>query len=500
MMQQLSWIVDFLRSLFAPLSSSVMTIVPDYVIGSLPALILVVFAFIALVIGMRTSPLPVSILGLLGALMSVILFDSPTSTFGTLFRRDALSDFFIYIILIVGLIVLLSSTTYKGEMGPYNFLFLISVAGAIWVVMASDLVSLFVAWELMSTPTYILVALGPRHGAVDGATKYFIMGLLSTTLLLFGIALVYGITGTTEISAVAQSVTLLWQNGPVNAVYTIILALVLFVTAFGFKIGLFPGWMWVPDAYSTADGNVTAYLAGATKKAGIGAVIRLLMVGFVIARFEWTGLVIVVSVLTMIIGNYLALAEKNLMRMLAYSSIAMMGYLLMGIAAGTEYGAAAAIFHAFVHALMKTGAFVLVWALSVTLAKDVTYNDLAGLGRRVPAFSALFAILIMSLAGVPFTAGFWSKIWLFASAFFAGYWWFALIGVFNVVYALGYYLPVLKMLYFAKSTDETPLTLPRGPVFAALLCVIPLILIMVNFGLVFDYANVAASELGPWTP
>ncbi len=500
MMQQLSWIIDLLRSLFAPLSASVTAVVPDYVLGSLPALTLVAVAFVALLVGTRTNPLPVSIVGVLVSLMVTMVIDAPATSFGTLFRRDALSDFFIYIILVVSLLVLLSSTTYEGEMGPYNFLFLISVAGAIWVVMASDLISLFVAWELMSTPTYILVALGPRHGAVDGATKYFIMGLISTILLLLGIALVYGVTGTTQVTAVAQSISTLWQYGPINAVYTILLALVLFVTAFGFKIGLFPGWMWVPDAYSTADGSVTAYLAGATKKAGIGAVIRILLVGFVVARFEWTGLVILVSILTMVIGNYLALSEKNLMRMLAYSSIAMMGYLLMGIAVGTEFGASAAIFHAFVHALMKTGAFILVWALSVRLAKDVTYADLAGLARRSPLYSALLAILIMSLAGVPFTAGFWSKLWLLSSAVYAGYWWFALIGVINMVYALGYYLPVLKMLYFVQPADSTPLRLPRASMLAAALCVIPLILLMVNFGLVFQYAIIAAGELGPWTP
>jgi len=502
---QLEILTDFIRTLLAPLRDLILLVpgIEDWA-ASVPALTLVVFSFIVLLWGDRRGVLGISIIGVFTAAFNMVLFESGTygSSFGGLFIRDAFADFFIWIILIVGVLILMSATLYGGERSSYNFLLLMSFAGAIWVVMATDLVALFLAWELMSTPTYVLVALGPHRGSVDGATKYFVMGLLSTMLMIFGIALVIGVTGTTLLSganSIAMAIEAIWTSGTAGpAAYSLLLAMIMFVIAFGFKVGIFPGWMWVPDAYSTADGSVTGYLAGATKKTGISALMRILMVAFFVARMEWMFIIVIVSILTMIIGNVLALAERNIMRMLAYSSIVMMGFVFVGIAAGTQFGAAAGMFHAFTHALMKTGAFILIWAMSVRLAKEITYDDLAGLGKRAPMAAAMFAVLIFALAGGPLTVGFWSK-WIFLpqSAVEANLWWFALVALFNSVFSLGYYLRVLRYMYMMEPTTNTKIELARIPMIAVGLCVIAIIGLFVFPGIVLDYAFEGAASLIP---
>ncbi|MDF1541076.1 MAG: NADH-quinone oxidoreductase subunit N, partial [Candidatus Thorarchaeota archaeon] len=474
---------------------------PESWYGSIPVLTLIAFSIIALVVGLRFNPLPISLIGVVITTIEVIILDPVLygSSFGGLFIRDAFADFFIYIILIVAFLVLLSSTQFGGDKGAYNFLLMISFAGAIWVVMATDLIALFLAWELMSTPTYILVALGPDRLAIDGATKYFVMGLISTMFMIFGIALVYGVTGATTIAAVAAGVTTVWANPVTLATqaYTLLLAMVLFVIAFGFKVGIFPGWMWVPDTYASADGSVTAYLAGATKKTGISALVRILMVGFIVARFEWLGLIIAVSILTMVIGNFMALAQKDILRMLAYSSIAMMGYVFIGFAASTQYGIASAFFLAFVHALMKAGAFILIFALSIKLQKRITYDELAGMSKRSPIVAAMLGILVISLMGLPPTAGFTPKFMVFMSAVGADLWWLGLIGFINVVFSLGYYLRVLKVMYFAEPSDDSKITLPRIPMITVLICAVSMIVLFLFPGPVIDLANAAAVVLVP---
>ena len=505
MLLQIFQIVDSIREILSPITNILLNIVPAGWVMSLPALTLIVFAILALAVGLRYNPLGLSFIGLVIAGFEMVMLDPTTlgaESFGGQFVRDPMADFFIFIILIVGFLVLMSSTLYGGDKGPYNFLLLISFAGAIWVVMATNLVGLFLSWELMSTPTYILVALGPAREAIDGATKYFVMGLLATMLLIFGIALIYGVTGSTDIAVVASAVESIWDTAGTtpNAAYTILLAVVLFIVSFGFKVGIFPGWQWVPDAYASADGSITAYLAGGSKKTGVGALMRILVVGFIVAQTEWSFLIVGVAILTMIIGNVLALAQRDIMRMLAYSSIAMMGYLFIGVASAMDptlnpvaynLGVGAALFHAFTHALMKTAAFILVWALSIVLAKRITYDDLAGLSKREPLAAGLFAILMLSLAGMPLTVGFWSKLVLFQSAVVAGMWWLALIGLLNSVFSLGYYLRVLRYSYMMEAPDDSRIHLPTIPYLAVLLCVVAVIILFIFPSLILDYAFAA---------
>ncbi|MFW9847770.1 MAG: NADH-quinone oxidoreductase subunit N [Candidatus Thorarchaeota archaeon] len=497
---QLDILTNALRALMAPFRDLLLTFPADWY-GSIPVLTLIAFSIITLLVGMRYNPLIVSLVGVIVTTIEVIILDPALygSSFGGLFVRDAFADFFIYIILMVAFLVLLSATQFGGDKGAYNFLLMISFAGAIWVVMATDLVALFLAWELMSTPTYILVALGPDRGALDGATKYFVMGLISTMFMIFGIALVYGVTGATALADVALGIEAVWAQPASLATqaYTLLLAMVLFVIAFGFKVGIFPGWMWVPDAYATADGSVTAYLAGATKKTGVSALVRILMVAFIVAKFEWTGLIIIVSILTMIIGNFLALAQKDIMRMLAFSSIAMMGYVFIGFAVSTSFGISSAFFLAFIHALMKAGAFILIFALSIKLQRRITYDELSGLSQRAPILAAMLGILMISLMGIPPTAGFWPKLLVFMSTAEVGLWWLGLIGFLNVVFSLGYYLRVLKVIYFGEPTSTEKISLPRIPMFAVFLCTISMIVFFIYPVTIINLANAAAAVLVP---
>jgi NADH-quinone oxidoreductase subunit N len=273
--------------------------------------------------------------------------------------------------------------------------------------------------------------------------------------------------------------------------------MVLFIVSFGFKVGIFPGWQWVPDAYASADGSVTAYLAGGSKKTGVSALMRILMIAFFVAKTEWAPLIAGVAILTMVIGNVLALAQKDIMRMLAYSSIAMMGYLFIGIAAGNEIGMASAVFFAFAHSIMKTAAFILVWAMSITLAKRITYDDLAGLGKKAPVASAMFAILMLSLAGLPVGVGFWSKLVVFQSAIVGGMWWLALVGLLNSVFSLGYYLRVLKYSYMLEPANDSKLYLPRSSMVSAGTCVAIVLLLLILPNLLLDYAFQAALTFYP---
>ncbi len=495
----LSVLAQLVRTVFSPFTQWLVGNIPADWLGSVPVFTIIAFGVIALAVGQRTNPLPVSAIGLLLTGLETVLIDNDVygSSFGGLFARSHFADLFIWIILVVGFLVLLSSTTFYGDRATFHSLLLISIGGTMWTVMATDLVALFLAWELMSMPTYVLAALGPSRAAVDGAVKYFVMGLLATVLMLFGIALLYGLTGTTDIAAIGAALQSYFSSPTLelSAVATSLLAMVLFVIAFGFKIGAFPGWMWVPDTYSSADGSLAAFLAGGTKKAGVGALMRIMIVGFIVVRLQWMPLIVLVSILTMLIGNILALRQQNIMRMLAYSSIAMMGYLFIGLAVGTQFGAAAAMFHAFVHALMKTSAFILVWALTVRLRRQVTYDELVGLSSRAPFASGLLAVLMLSLAGMPPTAGLLSKIFLFGSAIEVGMWWLALIGTLNSVLSLGYYLRVLRVCYMAPPEDAERLRLARGPLVAATLGVIGVLVLFINPSIVLDYANIAASQL-----
>src|SRR5919198_5359681 len=338
------------------------------------------------------------------------------------FSQDVLSDdmfgsFFALALLIVSLMVTVSSWNYmKGKSNPaaYYSLILLSSIGMVIIAYSTDLVMLLVAWELMSLPTYALAGFTKRDPiSNEAALKYFMFGALSSALIVLAIGLVYGITGTTNIGDSIKALANL------DATLTPIglLAIALFIAGFGFKMGLVPFHMWLPDAYEGAPTTIGALLAAGTKKAGFAAALRVIVLGMFALNLDWTVTLAIVAVFTMTLGNLGALIQKSVPRILAYSSIAQAGYILIGLAIApySNQALTGSLFHIINHAVMKSAGFIAAAAVATALA-SYSLEKYKGLGRRMPITAIAFSISLLALAGVPPLNGFWSKLVLFGAA------------------------------------------------------------------------------------
>jgi NADH-quinone oxidoreductase subunit N len=477
-----------------PLSDLLYSVLPIQIVALLPVITLVIFSILSTALGRRLNPIAIGFTGVLIAAFLFLLLDFSGSIFDSMIVFDDFSRYFTYIILIVGLSVLAVSGLYVGERAEYTSLLLVSIAGALLVVASTDLIILFAAWELMSMPTYALAAFGSRKESIEGATKYFIFGLTSSLIIAFGIAILYGVTGSTSL----QVVQTILAGSPSIPPLTIMLIVSLFVVGFGFKIGLVPFHMWIPDTYESAPGTVTTYLAAGTKKAGVSAFLRVLIVGLLLVKFGWVPLIVGISIATMIVGNLLAITQSDIARMLAYSSIAQMGYLLIGVAAASTWGIAGAIFYALIHAVMKASAFIIVSIVAYYVRRPVTMAEIAGLGKRAPVAAFSFLIVILSLIGLPGTAGFMGKLVVFSSAVDQGLWWLALIGVLNSVLSLGYYLRLVKSIYL-EEPNESSLSIrePRAPMTILILGSILIVALGIFPAPFLDLAYLAARTILP---
>jgi NADH-quinone oxidoreductase subunit N len=382
-----------------------------------------------------------------------------------LFSKDVLVDdafggFFAIALLLVAIFTTVGSFNYmrkQNHPAVYYSLILLSTIGMVLVAYSTDLVMLFVAWELMSIPTYVLVGFMKKNpSSNEAALKYFLYGALSSAIIVYGISLSYGLTGSTNIGEVIQGYSTLDPSMLPLA----LLSVGMFIAGFGFKMGLVPFHQWLPDAYEGGPPTITALLAAGTKKAGFAAAIRIIVLGMVVLNLDWTLALGVIAVMTMTIGNVAAIMQKNLARMLAYSSIAHAGYILIGLAISpySSLGLQGSLYHILNHAVMKGAAFIAVAGIVTTLA--VTNLDkLKGLGRRMPITSLGLAISLLALAGVPPLAGFWSKVILFGGALDAGssiWWapWLAIAGVLNSALSLAYYGWIIRKMYFEGETQK----------------------------------------------
>jgi NADH-quinone oxidoreductase subunit N len=481
-------------TLLQPFHDLLYSVLPADIISLLPVITLIAFALLSIALGKRVKGIALGVTAVLvaGFLFIVADFSGPALNSTLIF--DSFTKFFTYLILIIAFFILVASNLFIGEKAEYNSLLLFSFAGALLAVASTDLVVLFVAWELMSIPTYPLAALGLRKESIEGAIKYFIFGLTSSLIIAFGIAILYGITGSTSLQVIS---TVLSGTTPIPPL-TMLLPVSLFIVGFGFKIGVVPFHMWIPDTYQTAPGTVTTYLSSGTKKVGVATFLRIILVGLLFVRLAWIPLVAALSVATMILGNLLAITQTDIARMLAYSSIAQMGYLFVGIATSTTWGIAGAIFYALAHALMNASAFISISLIAYFIRRPVTYAEVAGLGKRAPLVAFSFLIAILSLIGIPSTAGFIGKLVLFSSAIDAGLWWLALIGVLNTVLSLGYYMKLIKSIYLEEPNDTTSAV--KQPRAATSVLVISSILI-IFLGLIpapfLDFAYNAARSILP---
>jgi len=373
---------------------------------------------------------------------------------------DAFGALFAIAMLIVAIFTTVGSFSYmKNKANPsvYFSLILLSTIGMVLVAYSTDLVMLFVAWELMSIPTYILVGFLKKDPiSNEAAIKYFLFGALSSAIIIYGISLAYGITGSTNIGEVIQGFMVL----DANLIPIGLLAVGMFIAGFGFKMGLVPFHMWLPDTYEGAPPTIATLLAAGTKKAGFAAALRVVVMGAVALSLDWTLALGIIAVMTMTVGNIAAVMQKNLARMLAYSSIGHAGYILIGLAIApfSPIGLQGSLFHILNHAVMKGAAFIAVAGIVTALA--ITHVDkLKGLARRMPITSLGLVISLLALAGVPPLSGFWSKLMLFGSAIDAGtvvWWgpWLAVAGVLNSALSLAYYGWIIRKMYFEGEREK----------------------------------------------
>ncbi|MEK0365379.1 MAG: NADH-quinone oxidoreductase subunit N [Nitrosopumilus sp.] len=373
---------------------------------------------------------------------------------------DAFGGFFAIAMLIVALFTTVGSFNYMRKHNSpavYYSLILLATIGMVLVAYSTDLVMLFVAWELMSLPTYMLVGFIKKNpSSNEAALKYFLFGALSSAIIVYGISIAYGLTGSTNIGEVIQGYSTLDPSFLPLA----LLSVGLFIAGFGFKMGLVPFHQWLPDTYEGAPPPIAALLAAGTKKVGFAAAIRVIVLGMVVLNLDWTLALGVLAVMTMTIGNIAAIMQKNLTRMLAYSSIAHAGYILIGLAVApySSLGLQGSLYHILNHAVMKGMAFIAIAGIVTTLA--VTNLDkLQGLGRRMPITALALVISLFALAGVPPLAGFWSKLMLFGSALDAGsvvWWapWLAIAGVLNSALSLAYYAWITRKMYFEGEREK----------------------------------------------
>ena len=449
-----------------------------------------------------------AIILVIGIIIFRILFGEsiPTIEFGkSMLADDMFGSFFAITLLIVSVMVTASSWNYmKNKTNPaaYYSLILLSSIGMILIAYSMDLVMLLVAWELMSIPTYALAAFSKRDPiSNEAAIKYFLFGALSSAILVLAIGLVYGVTGTTNIGEAIVSMV----NVQKDLVPVTLLAVALFIAGFGFKMGLVPFHMWLPDAYEGAPTTIGALLAAGTKKAGFAAAIRVIVLATFALHLDWATALAVIAVFTMTLGNLAALVQKSVPRILAYSSIAQAGYIMIGLALApySDQALGGSLFHILNHAVMKSAAFIAAAAVSITLA-SYSIEKYRGLAKRMPITAIALSISLLALAGVPPLNGFWSKLVLFNAAIETGpeIWWgpyLAIAGVLNSALSLGYYAWIMRKMYMEESPDTTKVKEPR----AMLAVLIFSMIFMVGFGIwhapILDFATNSVPNLSQLT-
>ena len=399
------------------------------------------------------------------------------SVFGNLLSYDRLGGFFGVVTLMVTLFVTVSSVVFTNERpnAPlYYSLLSFTALGMLFLSYAADLLMLFIAWELMSLPTYALAGFEKRRAqSNEAAVKYAIIGALSSAIILYAISLAYGFAGTTQIALAVRAIA----SQPFNPLAST--AILLFVVGFGFKMSIVPFHMWAPDAYEGAPPTISTLFAAATKKAGFVAAIRVLLAVTTLYAvtqnpiFSTANIFAVLALVTMTLGNIAALTQKSMTRLLAYSSIAQAGYILMGFVmyayssgvGGYQQEAAmgmtGALFHVFNHAVMKGAAF-LVASLVLFKLRRADVQAYGGLARRMPVSAFTLTVAFLALAGVPPLSGFWSKLLLFLSVMNGPYSWLAVAGILNSAFSIGYYAWIIKRMYMDESETTEKVSEPTG--------------------------------------
>lgn len=426
----------------------------------LPEIILTLWLCVVLIVDFSLPTLPkerlayLSVAGLIGVLGTLLWLDLTPVT-GTLFNRmfvvDGMALFFKILIVGATILVVLASIDYVERFrffkGEYYFLVLMSALGMMFMASANDLLSVFITLEFSTFGFYVLVAyLREDLASNEAGLKFFILGVFAAGLLAYGISLVYGETGKIVLSDIASTS---WTPG-------FVVGYLLIFAALGFKIGAAPFHSWIPDTYHGAPTPVTAFLSIAPKGAAIAILLRLFFVSLAAFKPAWVLLLVGVSILSMTYGNIVAIAQKNMKRLLAYSGIAQIGNILIGLAAGTKMGEDAILFYLLTYLFANLGAFAVVIAVGNLIRSD-EIEDYNGLNRRSPFLAFAMLVFLLSLAGVPPLAGFIGKLYIFLAAVKEELYTLLIVGLINVVISMYYYLVIVKKMYINEPIDRSPI-------------------------------------------
>ena len=442
------------------------------------------------------SKKPLGAIGIVGILAALAATAYQTNYYGSAFHAmvsvDTFSVFFHVVVLLIALAVILTSFEYltvqRINAGEYYGLILFGTVGMMLMSSAVELVLIFIALEISSISTYILAGMRRRSAeSAEASLKYFLLGSFATAFFLYGVALMFGASGTTNVYGIARYMQ---TQQPTPLAY---LAVGLMFVGIGFKVAAAPFHVWTPDVYEGSPAPVVALMSTGPKAAAFAVLLRVL---FATGAPGWFWMVWVSAVLSMTLGNIGALVQNNVKRLLAYSSIAHAGYLLVAFAAAQQVGISAAIFYTASYAAMNVGAFAIVSHLASTDEKYVTLDDYAGLGRRSPLLAAVLTIFLLSLIGIPVTGGFFAKFYVFSAALQSNLVGLTIIGVLNSAIAAYYYLRIIIYMYMRDERVEAPVArIPAGLGFALALCLTATIYLGVLPGRVLDYAVESAQSL-----
>ncbi len=449
-------------------------VVPN-LLPAAPEIFLTVMALAILMIDLlvkdsrRTVTFALTQLTLIGC--AAIQFSTSTGeityTFSNMFVDDLMSDLLKLFLYMTVVVVMFYSRGYvidreSMNKGEYYVLALFATLGMMVMISANHFLTIYIGLELLSLSLYAMVAMN-RDSVVstEAAMKYFVLGALASGLLLYGMSMIYGATGTLEITGIAERL----YGGGVNK-SVLVFGLVFLVAGLAFKLGVVPFHMWIPDVYQGAPTSVTLFIGSAPKLAAFAIVMRLLVNGLITMAPDWQGMLIIMSVLSMAIGNLAAIAQTNLKRMLAYSAISHMGFMLLGIVTGVVGGDAryalnaysSSMFYVIAYVLMSAGTFGVILMMSRAGFEAEELDDYKGLNKRSPWFAGIMLMLMFSMAGVPFFIGFFAKFAVLQAVVAAGYMWLALAAVLFSLIGAFYYLRVVKLMYFDAPADDTPLT------------------------------------------
>jgi NADH-quinone oxidoreductase subunit N len=467
----------------------------------LPQIFLFIWAIFVLILdfvikpGSRKGLAYTSMFGLaVAGIMTAVI---PT---GVSFRGAYVSDdygrLFNLIFLAASFLTILASVDFAElrfkQKSEFYGLILFATVGMTFLSGAAELITLYVSLELATIPLYVMAAYLKRDlKSTEAGLKYFIIGGASSGILLFAISLLYGISGTTYLSQIHG-----WEIGVGNLNAALIFSTILFVAGFGFKLAAAPFHMWAPDVYEGAPTPVTAYLSVASKAAGLVAFVRIFYGPLAAVKADWVTILEIVAVLAMVIGNFVALMQTNIKRMLAYSSIAHVGYVFVALSAVNGYSIVGMMIFLMAYLFANIGAFMVAIGFSNMTGSD-QISDYAGLVRRNPLAAVMMAICMLSLIGIPPTAGFLGKYWLFAAAVQEHLYWLVVIAVLMSVVSLFYYANIIRQMFFHKRDDESKIHFGPALGIGITISGIVVLLICLAPSIFFEWASQAARVFFP---